>query len=421
MNDLQQLRITSDARSVAAGNGRSRRKLVVGIAFAVTVLVGMFLLLSAGARKVTVYEVPADAGLSAGMLSATGYIVAKNPISITPEVSGRVISVGPDVGKSVAAGDILLEIDSSTYQSEFGATEARYAELAAGSRPEEKLRARALLDEAAALHKKASDDFARAGRLLDSGAISREEFDRFRRDNDAARFRRDAAENEWRLVAQGPRREQIQQARHQASGARVALERTVIRSPIDGIVVNKEVTPGEYVIAGQGVGLRDAVTPPPYVIADMSEMEAVVEISERDIARVSVGMPAVARPDALPDAAFAGVVDRITPFAYRQKGTIELRVKLLELSPLLKHDMNARIEFGDGAPTKKERIRIPAGALRSDDKGSFVLLLEESGVVRRDITSAPLSREEVIVETGLSGGERVILDQDVKAGDKAVL
>ncbi len=425
--NLEKLKIDAVVResgaSPVAGPRRSRRRLVAGILVVLflVLLAAAAVFLSSGARRVETFTVPASEASRLSLLAATGYIVARDPISISPEVSGRILTVGPDVGETVAAGQLLFEIDSTFYRADYGAAEARRAELARGFRREEKERARAVRDEVLALARRAEADYARALLLVESGAISRSDLDRFRADRDSTRSRLAAAENDLKLVEMGPRVESVSAASFAAESLRNSLERTRVLSPISGLVVSREVTPGEYVIAGQGVGLRDATTPPPYVVADLSRMEAVVEISERDITRVSVGLPAVVRPDALPDSGFLGVVTRINPSAYRQKGTIEIRVDVENPSPLLKHEMNCRVEFTtDPAAFLAAAIRVPARALRTDDKGSFVLVLETDGhVARRDVKSSSGAdeRDEVIIDEGLLGGEILVLDPGVEVGD----
>ncbi len=417
--DLAALKI----ERTASGAKPRRRRWWLYILIILIALLGLgAALMTRGPVAARTFQVPAAETSQDILLSATGYIVAKDAISISPEVAGKVVLVGPDVGEPVETGQVLFAIDSTFYAADYGAAAAQLDELQNGARPDERNRARALRDEAYARLLQLDDDARRQETLLAEGAVSIAQRDAVRRDRDAAAARLVAMDADLRLTMAGPRSEQVRQAADRASAARASLDRTVIRSPVRGTVVRREISTGEYVIAGQGVGLRDMSTPPPYVVADLGRMEAIVEVAERELTRVAVGMPARIRPDALPDSAFAGVIERITPFAYRQKGTIELRVTVLAPSPLLKHDMNARIEFVRDAATASHAptIRIPAAALRSDAEGPFVLVVAEDGTLqRRGVRATPVaSGTEVIVQDGLFGGERLALDAGLSAGDR---
>src|SRR4029079_11042225 len=180
----------------------------------------------------------------------------------------------------------------------------------------------------------------------------------------------------------GPRKEQIDAQRatvRQLEGSlslsMVELNNTVIRSPISGTVLERNVEVGEFVTTGF-VGDRGAKG---YVvsIADLTDLRVELDVSQNDFAKVSPNQPCWIVTDAYPDKKYQGVVDLISPEANRQKATVQVRVKVLNPDELLKPDMNATVSFlsprratsgpttGEaGAAPERPVIRVPATALR---------------------------------------------------------
>jgi HlyD family secretion protein len=190
----------------------------------------------------------------------------------------------------------------------------------------------------------------------------------------------------------------------------------VIRSPIAGTVLGRNVEVGEFVTTGF-VGDRGAKG---YVvsIADLNDLRVELDISQNDFAKVLPRQPCWIVTDAYPDRKYEGVVDLISPEANRQKATVQVRVKVLNPDGLLKPDMNATVSFlsprqlaatrlasttpSSGSPT----IHIPASAVRD----GVVFVVENGRAVKRDVVTLKIgSGRQVEVRKGLIGGEDLIV------------
>ncbi len=382
-----------------------------------------------GATEVQVHRVVVPRAGDAGpavVLQAAGYVVPHYRIEVASKVVGRVKWMGVEKGDFVKGGQPIVRLEDEEYQARLseaqGASEAwnaRLAELEAGSRPEEIARAEANLAEAKAQLTQAQIDYERASELKADGVISVADYDQARYALDALANRVDSLGKTLDLLRIGPRKEEIDSARaelRQADG-RVAFNRTqvaatVIRAPVTGTVLERNVEVGELVTTGF-VGDRGAKG---YVIAmaDLNDIQVELDISQNDFARVFMNQRAVISTDAYRDRDYAGQVVEISPEADRQKATVQVKVQILEPDELIRPEMNANVSFlaasdGQDAGTSEgasPRVRVPPSAVVD---GNSVFLVVQDRALRRPIRVLRTTSDGVEIEQGLAGGEDVIL------------
>jgi HlyD family secretion protein len=303
------------------------------------------------------------------VLQAKGYLLPAHQITVSPiEVSGQIIELNVLEGRRFEKGDVLARLDPVPFQADvddarygLSAAEERFAELETGFRKQEIAQARHELSEAEALLKRARLEYERNSRLT-SGAVPTREFEQSETEFRAADQRVRRLTLALELMNEGPRKERIAaaQAEVRQSKARVAraewrLNNTIIRAPVSGTILTKKVELGTLVnplafSASFGSGICD--------MADLSDMECELDIQERDIAKVFVGMSCRLRADAYPDRVYQARVDRLMPQADRAKGSVAVRVKVI-ISPeeegvYLKPNMAAVVSFLN-APAGKEK------------------------------------------------------------------
>jgi multidrug resistance efflux pump len=233
------------------------------------------------------------------------------------DIPGKIDSVLVEEGDSVARGQIVAVLQAKEYQDRLVEAEAavrqRDAELSRllnGSRPEEKREAKAQLDQAEAALNNARIEHERRQSLLRERVVSREEADRSRRDFLMAQGQYDAARERLLLARDSSRVEDIARARHGLAEAEARLEetrsllgKTVIRSPIDGVVLRKHRNAGEFA--------SQAFDTPIVTVGDVRVLRVRAEVDERDIAKIWVGQPAYVTADAYGTRRFKGRVVRI--------------------------------------------------------------------------------------------------------------
>lgn len=357
------------------------------------------------------------------VLNAAGYIVAHHKIEVASKVPGRVAWIGVEKGDQVSKGDVLVRLEDDEFRARvqqsdgnLAALKARLAELEAGSRPQEIERAEANLAEARADLAKAKLDLGRARELSDAGVVSRQDFDNAKAAYESREARVHALAHSLELLRIGPRKEeidavrgQVRQAEGQLAYDRTLLDSTIIRAPVAGAILERNVEVGEFVTTGF-VGERGAKG---YVVslADLGDLQVELDISQDDFARLSMGLRAKVTTDAFRDREYDGELVEISPEADRQKATVQVKVQILKPDELLRPEMNANVAFlGDqtssksGAPPAAS-IAIPASAVREGQ----VFLLADGKAMARPVEVRRTRSGEAEVVSGLSGGELLIV------------
>jgi HlyD family secretion protein len=224
---------------------------------------------------------PVERGEIRTAISATGTLSATATVEIGTQVSGMVQIIEVDFNDSVRKGQVIARIDPSTFQARLEQASAALSS------------ARASLNEAQAVARNAELDYGRKADLLKRQLVSRTDADLAQASRDQARARIKLAEA---LVRQ-------QQA--SVDSARLDLEKTVIRSPVDGVVLLRAVEPGQTVAAS-------LQTPVLFKIAgDLRKMEIVLAIDEADIGQVREGQTARFTVDSFPERDFVGRVKQV--------------------------------------------------------------------------------------------------------------
>jgi len=191
------------------------------------------------------------------------------------------------------------------------------------------------------------------------------------------------------------------------------LDATVIRSPIDGVVLERSVEKGEMVstmnLGGTGGGVEASVAS----LADPNDLQVELDINQNDFPKISPKQEASLTADAYPDRAYKGVVAEIAPEASRQKATIQVKVKVLEPDAYLRPEMNAHVSFfapqAGGQPATRDTLWVPSAAIVERDGKSVVFVLDGSRVRRREIQAGRTLRDRVEVLDGVGPNDRVVV------------
>jgi multidrug efflux pump subunit AcrA (membrane-fusion protein) len=156
-----------------------------------------------------------------------------------------------------------------------------------------------------------------------------------------------------------------------------------------------------------------------------------VELAETRLGTITEGDPTRIALDAAPEVSYRGRIRQVWPTADRQKATVEMRVEFLERPPVLKPEMGARVTFlakapkdpkdgsarsdGESPDTKtdgkpvSQRPRVDAAAIVSSEGRRFVFVVTDGKARRVEVKAGATSAGRVEIESGLSGGETVVL------------
>jgi HlyD family secretion protein len=423
--ELKRLRIDRDARKTQ--EPKPIRKML-GLAAVIGLLaVGAAVAYQQLTAAVPVHTVQvqspnaASAGNEDVILTATGYIIAAHKIEVASKVNGRVASIKVDKGDKVQAGQVLVRLEDDEYRAQLAQQkgqlenlEARLAEIKNGSRPEEIEKARADVAEAAADLNNARISLNRTRELVKQGVFSPQTLDDAEAKYKSSESRVASLQRTLDLSLLGPRSEQrdqiigqINQAKGLVAYAQTQLDNTIIKAPVSGTILDRNVEKGEFVTTGF-VGDKGAKG---YLVtmADLNYLQVELDISQNDFPKLGPQQKGVLTTDAYPDRRYLGYVEQVSPEADRAKATVQVKVRVQNPDQYLRPDMNATVNFfnerkPDSSGTGKRSVVIPASALQN---GS-VFVVVNGHVRKRSVTSAGATANGVLVQDGLIGGEELV-------------
>jgi HlyD family secretion protein len=271
------------AREAAKKRRRGRkRKILFGSAGAVLLLI---IALVAASKREKPIPVTTEKALRRTILqtvSATGKIQPETEVKISPEVAGEIIELPVEDGMPVKKGDLLLKIKPDSYKALLEQQEAAISAAKATN----------LQQKATML--KTQHDLGRSKDLFEKKLISEQEYN-------AAEAAYDVAKNTYESSLH-----EIERAEASSSQARDQLSKTTIYSPIDGTVTILNSKLGERLVATNQFAGTDVMR-----VADLTHMQAVVDVNENDVVNVKLGDKANIKIDAYGDRKFKGVVQQI--------------------------------------------------------------------------------------------------------------
>jgi HlyD family secretion protein len=303
------------------------------------------------------------------IVSASGKIQPKRSINVSADTMGRVTNLAINEGDRVKSGQFLLQIDprnlrTRVQSSEQGVTAAQRSldQMKVGI---ETTRTQLLL---------AQQNLKRQQDLWASQLTTREALDRA--ENEVKVRESDLREREAQVKTQEVR---IQQERSALETAQYDLSKVRIESPIDGIVTRRNIEEGEMVVIGTMNNAGTVLM----TIADMSILEAEVEVDETNIPSVELGQQAKITIDAIPDKTFKGHVTEIgnSPIQTAQAGTtrqatnFKVKVRLDEVVPDVRPGFTCTADITTAKRAKAVAVPIPAVAVREliyDAQGNIV-------------------------------------------------
>jgi HlyD family secretion protein len=264
----------------------TRRKSLLGAG--VVLLLGFLVFRAVQADRGDAVEVRAEEVGPRDLVArvtATGHIEPRSSVEIQSDISGRIVRLPVEEGEDVEEGDLLLEIDPTQYAAAVRQARARLSE------------ARSRAAQARADYLQAQREWERMEKLQERtpDLVTAQEAEQ-------ARTRAEVREAELEAAKHA-----VEQAEAALEEAQDRLDKTVIRAPMSGRITRLNVEQGETAI----VGTMNNPGSHLLTIADLSSMEAVVEVDETDVTQVSTGDSASVEIDAFPDSTFAGRVRKI--------------------------------------------------------------------------------------------------------------
>jgi len=240
------------------------------------------------------------------LLTVSGYIINGTRIELSPRFMGIVKWIGVEKGDSVTNGQVLVLLDDTEYQARLREVEGRMAN------------ARAAL-------KQAQLSYDRILRLARTDIESEQA-------RDDATLRLESAKA---AIAELEGAERL---------ARAYVDWCTIRSPIDGVILEKLVDPDELVTPQSFGGTRGPSTAL-VALANPKDIQIEIDLNESDLSKVSLNQKCRVSPEAYPGRAYEGYVKEIAPEANRSKGTLQIKVQVEQPDAYLTPELSARVDF----------------------------------------------------------------------------
>lgn len=297
-------------------------------------------------------------------IEVVGTLSPKFQAEVKTEYSGTVTEVLVTEWVRVSKGTVLLKFD------------AREAEAAA-----EAARASLLMAEVGL--NRARREMDRTVKLKEAGLATPQNLDDARTASEAA---------EAQLAA----------AKAQKEIAETKLAKTVIRSPLDGVVASRTVNPGDFI---ENMGSPK----PMFRIVDNRRLDLTVTVPSSRISAVRLGQPLSFSTDAVPGRTFTGTVSFINPAADEASRTVKVFAVVENSGETLKSGLFVKGEIVTGE--RKDVLRVPRSAFVTWDLGArtaVVFVVQGEKAVRRAVETGAGAGDHVEVTKGLAAGEEVV-------------
>lgn len=317
----------------------------------------------------------------------TGKIEPREKVELKSKVAGQVARVLVEEGAHVKRGDLLLALDPTDYQRE---VERAAAEIA-------------VIDSGISL---ATATLARNKAGVEAGFIAAQEAER----------------SGFDVRGRGAQRRLAQVALRSAEDR---LRYTQLLSPMDGVVIQRHIEPGEVVTPGVQSTFDGR---PLLTVADLSRLVVRVELNQIDVAKVALGQTATLTLDALPGESYAARVTKIAPASVRQAGkdleTFPVELLLDAEAPRIKPGMSADVRVHTAA--KEGVLAVPIEAVKKDQGKAFLTRIVEGpeGKTRTEpaeVTLGAKNDREVEIVSGVDEGAKILVDPASAAENEAKL
>jgi len=362
--------------------------------------VGYFLRNQILGTPVTVQEVVR--GELVQTVVASGRVITPQRVSVGAVQTDWVKRIPVEEGQTVRSGDVLIELDSRDEQAAVAQAEAAVAQAEAKLRQLREVglpAATESLVQAEANRKLASQQYERNVELKAKGFISDSALDDAKRNVDVAESQLKAAR--LQVATNSPAGSDVRMAETALTQARAALvaanarlEQTVIRAPADGILIGRNVEPGDVVQPGKEL----------MALAPAGETQIVVQIDEKNLAQLRLGEKAIASADAYSHERFPAELFFINPGIDALRGSVEVKLRVPDPPSYLRQDMTVSVDIE--VARRADTLVAPAEAVF--DAGSpnpWVLAAVDRRAVRKPVT------------LGIRGSGRVEILDGAVAGD----
>ncbi len=344
---------------------------------------------------------------------ASGRVVTPLRVDVSSQISGAVRAVPVREGQSVVAGQALIEIDGSEAGASVEQARAALMQTEARLRQVRELAlpaAQQAVRQAEVNLQNSQRQHERLLALQRQGFIGQAQLDDARRTLDVAESqlrsaRLQVSSNDERGSELLAARAAVAQAQASLAMAQTRQAYTTLRAPVAGILIARNVQRGDVVQPGKVL----------MVLSPAGSTQLVVQIDEKNLARLKSGQKALASADAYPDQRFGAELVYINPAIDLQRGSVQVKLDVAQAPAYLRQDMTISVELE--VERLDAAIVVPAAALQySSDGAAWVMKHVAGRAVRQAVKTGQRQTGKVEIVSGVIAGDEVILDAVVADG-----
>ena len=336
---------------------------------------------------------------------ASGHVQSPHRVDIGAQITATVARVPVAEGQTVAAGTLLIELLSADLQAA-----ERQADIAV-QQAQAKLRqllevqapvAEQALRQAQATQANAQSAFKRSQDLFKQGFIGQAALDEARKSADLADAQLRSAHKQLDTTAASGSdyamaSTAVDQARAAAQVAHARAGYASIRSPVDGVLIARNVEAGDVVQPGKVL----------MTLSPKGKTQIVIAVDEKNLHLIALGQQALVSADAYPHERFKAEISYIAPAVDAQRGSVEVRLRVPEPPAYLKHEMTVSIDVA--AAQRANIVLIPADTLRDALSATpWVMVVRDGETRRQNVTLGLRGTGKVEVREGVAAGEALL-------------
>jgi HlyD family secretion protein len=401
------------------GNGNSRKKrrrriIYIAIAVVAVLLVaGALIAATSGGTKIDKTKLASvDKGDLAKSVVATGKIEPITKVELKSKASGIVKKLYVEYGDKIKKGQMLAELDREEIQARVAQAKAQLDAATASLNGTRADLERAKVDAEGPDVPLLKRAYERAQGMAKDGVVSASALDDAQKNYEMSLNKQNVSKAQLHVLQAkiGQAEGQVGQDRANLQQLEEQLSYTTIESPLDGIVLSRDVEIGDAVSSILVLGSSATLV---MTLGDTSEVYVKGKVDESDIGKVYLGQPARIKVESFKDKTFTGKVTKISPMGVEKDNvtTFEVRVSINNPEGVLKAMMTANAEII--LEEHKNVLQIPEGSIIYDkDKKASVEVPDPK---------AKDGKKKVAVNIGISNGAKTELLSGLKEGDQVVL
>ena len=397
-------------------NGKNKRKRLLYVAGGVVVTLIIVAGLVAATRGGTKLDASRLAKVEKGDLAksvvATGKIEPITKVEVKSKASGIVQKLLVDYGQAVKQGQVLAELDKEEILAQVNQQKASLEAAEAAARAADADLQRARVDAEGPDVPMLKRAYERAQTMARDGVVSPSALDEAQKNYEMAVNKQQLGKANV-ITAEAKLRQaraQVSQAKAQLAQKEQEFRNSTIVSPIDGVVLSRDVEVGDAVSSILVLGSSATLV---MTLGDTRQVYVKGKVDESDIGRVYLGQPARIKVESYKDRTFSGKVTKISPMGVEKDNvtTFEVRVSIDNAKGELKSQMTANAEIIQ--EEHKGVLIVPEGSLIYDKDRKASIEIPDPG--------AKAGKKKVPVTVGISNGSRTELLSGLKEGQQVVL